>query len=89
MEGVALGTSLPPLPADPQMFSIDRFYYLFERNLKGAETDQMEVNFYADLYFESLKLFKYFGKCITMGFKDIQDKANMLLVNQKVLKIAY
>ena len=49
----------------------------------------MEVNFYTDLYFESLKLFKFFGKCVSLGFKDIQDKANMLLVNQKVMKIAY
>jgi hypothetical protein len=62
---------------------------LFERNLKGAENEQMELNFYTDLYFESLKLFKFFGRCVSLGFKDCQDKANMLLDNSKVLKDAY
>jgi len=49
----------------------------------------MEVVFYTDLYFESLKLFKYFGSAVSLGFKDISDKANMLLINQKVLRVAF
>jgi len=44
----------------------------------------MDINHYTDLYFESLKLFKFLGSAVALGFKDVNDKANGILANQKL-----
>lgn len=46
----------------------------------------MSIKVYTDIYFESLKLFQHFGSALALGFKDIKDKANDILGNQKTIK---
>ncbi len=38
-----LPSNPPPLPKRPEMFSVDRFYYLLKVNLKGSRTQMMLI----------------------------------------------
>lgn len=80
---------VPPSPSsDPKLFSSERFRCLLKALANKAESDQMDLKHYTDLYFESLKLFKFFGSAVALGFKDIQDKAHGIIANQKQIKEA-
>ena len=59
----------PPMADDPQMFAADRFIFLLAQCLEDAEQEQMKISNYTDLYYESLKLFRHFGKAVALGFK--------------------
>ena len=61
---------LPPKEAKiKNMFSAERFQYLFKINLEYAKKEKMKLEYFIDLYLESIKLFKHLGKAISIGFK--------------------
>lgn len=45
----------------------------------------MNIGEFTDLYFESLKLFKHFGKAVALGFQDIDYSAHEMLKNKATL----
>jgi hypothetical protein len=42
-----------------------------------------EISAFTNMYYELIKMFKHFGSAIGIAFKDINDKANTMVGNQK------
>jgi hypothetical protein len=64
---------LPPLPREPDFFSVDRFYFLLKRNLDDAAKEETEMKNLALMYEEIMKLFKHFGGLHTHAYYDLKD----------------